>query len=698
MVEFGSGYIMAMDRGYGAPSLSDTATNDVGIAPIRDIGFSVPFGIAAGNVQGVAAKIRTGTRIMELQFSGAGKGNRQSQTPGLYGKLQRQALEELGRINKVDFTTHATWNVMGLAGMDQQGNFSKQNKKFSIDEIKRAIDFASDVARGGNVVVHTGEFQRPISEEIWAKDEQGRQMFQNYKEEPERAIFRVVDERDGQVITQARKNRRVARPVWLTAKAGEVYTDDQGNEQIVQAGEKVYIDYDNKKVVMEDRVPEFDREKGRIKTHYWNWNDFEREAKERTEEARTFWRKYKNNPEKWENKIYFQFRNARSEDEIEVYPEEAYVHATLETNAANAKGWALYYGENIEDARDQLNKLRKALKLYEKIEEDTPEDERWKLQREAGSTLQGILPPEMKFPTEQIRDAMRKINKQIEYSRQTSLSQEQQAADSYEQMKYVQSHRRYGLNEAYDSYAEAAIHAMRKSDEIEKQGKLKQPLFVAMENIFPESYGGHPDELIDLVTGARKAMVKQLMVNGYSEKDAQKEAEEHVKGHLDTGHLNMWRKYWVGRKDLTPEQNDENFNNWALGKVEQMAKMKLIGSVHLTDNLGYQDEHLSPGQGNTPMTEMVKILKKNGYDGPLVVEPGADAATDLSDFHGLMKTWRLFGSPIYGVGAGLRTPGRQRHWGQVQYSYFGQNEPPYFVFGRYSPSEDWTLWSGVPME
>jgi len=91
-------------------------------------------------------------------------------------------------------------------------------------------------------------------------------------------------------------------------------------------------------------------------------------------------------------------------------------------------------------------------------------------------------------------------------------------------------------------------------------------------------------------------------------------------------------------------------------------------------------------------------FKKHGYKGPLVVEPGGDATTDLSDFHGLMKTWRLFGSPIYGIGAGLSGAARPKTWGDVQYGYFGQGQPPYFVFGQYSPSEDWSLWSGVRME
>src|SRR3989344_935084 len=265
MVEFNTGYVMSMDRDYGESHIADNSTNDAGITPIRDIGFSVPFGIATPNVQGIAAKIRTGTRIMELQFPGAGRAQRGAQTPGVYGQLQRQALEELSRANKVDFTTHASFSVMGLAGMDQQGNFSKQNKKFGVDEIKRAIEFAADVARGGNVTVHTGEFQRPISEEPWAKDpETGKIMFRNYAEEPERATFRVVDERTGQIVAQARKNQHIARPVWLTAKTGEKYYDEEGNEHTAQEGEKIYVDYEKNAVKdLIDRVPEYDTKTGR---------------------------------------------------------------------------------------------------------------------------------------------------------------------------------------------------------------------------------------------------------------------------------------------------------------------------------------------------------------------------------------------------------------------------------------------------
>jgi len=133
-----------------------------------------------------------------------------------------------------------------------------------------------------------------------------------------------------------------------------------------------------------------------------------------------------------------------------------------------------------------------------------------------------------------------------------------------------------------------------------------------------------------------------------------------------------------------------------LDQVESLAKENMVGNVHLADNYGYHDDHLAPGQGNSPIKEIMAIVKKYGYSKAITVEPGADASTDLSDFHGLMKTWKFFGSPVYGMG--FRGAGVPQTWSDVQYSFFGQNKPPYYIFGGYAPSNDWTLWSAVPLE
>ena len=184
-------------------------------------------------------------------------------------------------------------------------------------------------------------------------------------------------------------------------------------------------------------------------------------------------------------------------------------------------------------------------------------------------------------------------------------------------------------------------------------------------------------------------MVNMLKNKGTSESEAKRLAETHIKATLDLGHMNLWRKYFKG--------SDKDFDKWMLNQTEDLAKAKIIGNVHLADNYGYQDEHLAPGQGNTPIKDMVKILKKHNYKGAYTVECGSSATTDTSYFHGLMKTWEYLGSPVYSMGA-ARDGLPPAQWQNVQNSYFGQTYPPSFVFGAYSPSNDWTLWSGVAME
>ena len=150
---------------------------------------------------------------------------------------------------------------------------------------------------------------------------------------------------------------------------------------------------------------------------------------------------------------------------------------------------------------------------------------------------------------------------------------------------------------------------------------------ITMENIFPERYGGHPQELKELIRESRKEMVERLTHDkikdpsgsritleearargnialageikevdnpykrpGITEEQAWKKAEEHIKATLDTGHLNIWRKYWNDDPTKTLEENSNGFKKWILNQVEDLAKNNMIGNVHLTDNYGYQDD------------------------------------------------------------------------------------------------------------
>lgn len=697
MVEFNQGYNTPMDREYDDDSIesrSDELNVDTG-----DIGMSVPMGISAGNVQGVAAKMRTGTSSMELQFMGTGKGGGQGpQTPGMYGELQREALEELSRVNKVDFTTHASSGIMGLAGRDQQGNFSKKQKEQALNEIRRGIDFASDVAKGGNVVMHTGEFQRPVSELDRFSSEAEKSNFQSYGEESEEATFRVVDKETGEVKGGARKNQKIPIPEWNTADPGEEYYDpDEGVWKTAGEDETIYVNYDGEKVDRKNRVPKYDKEKDDFVVKEKGWEDFKNMSEEMTEEARMKWK----NDEIDEDSVYARFKeeDIDSEEDIKIRPEEAMIMTMQERQAAEAEGQSLLAEDNFSEIQDRIERLREAKEAYEEIEEGVGDEEEWRLKRKVEDLAGGLVEGEDKKPTEIIDQQLNDLKKRRERLQKRSASNKRQAMNIRQDMKNLVSEEEYALKESYDSYAKLGIHAMEKSEELEEKGELDKPLFVAMENIFPDSYGGHPDELKDLVEGGREKMKEYLQrQKGMDKQRAEQEAKEHIKAHLDTAHLNLWRKYWKGDPDASPEENDEQFNEWMTEKVEKLAEEDLIGSVHLSDNYGYNDEHLAPGQGNTPNKQLVEKLREKGFDEDLIVEPGADATTDRSDFHGLMKTWRLFGSSVYGSGGMSGRGGTGGSWGNTQYNHFGRTKPPYFTTGQYIPSQDWQMWSGVPLE
>ncbi len=715
MVDFG-GYSTPMDRGYGAThDHSDgdghhhggsmgvgTSTGDLGLG-IGDLGFSFSLG-PVPNVQAIAAKIRPGSKKIELAFTGTGKGTGQSQTPEYYGQKQRQALKEISTANRVDFSTHSTVGIAGLAGMDQQGNFSKASKNFSLQEVKRAVEFAADVGGGGPIVVHTGEFQRPIVDADWNlnKDDPYYKKFEMYSDEEDRSSFRVIDTRTGSVIQEARKSRKVARPVWKKYEKGDEYWDENdGSSYKDEEGKEVkegdYIDYYGNKVEMAERVPVFDKEQDRFKIKLMDWKDLTEEAEELTKRARKFWRENKDeNGETWKKDIWGRFREVKSEDEIEVKPEEAFIIATLETNAAHSRGWAVQYGGQFDQYVDRMKKLKEAKKFYEKLEDTIDPEEKWKLKR-AARQFSDLVPEDSQFPTEIINDHIRQVRNSMEQSREAASSQWAQAEEAMEQIRHVESAETYAFREACDAYADLGVSAMRQSQKIKKEGRLKAPLAVAMENLFPEQYGAHPDELIKLVKGSRDIMKKKLLNLGVNREEAEQRSREHITATIDVGHMNTWRKYWKGDPKKTIDQNDKEFDKWMVDQVKKMAKADIIGHVHLDDNYGYHDDHLAPGEGNTPLREVVKVLKESGYKGELIVEPGADFSTDASGFHSVMKTWRHFNIPMSGSGVGSG-PGGRRGWQDVSYGWFGQTQPPYFSFGGYSPSEDWTLWSGVPLE
>ena len=107
--------------------------------------------------------------------------------------------------------------------------------------------------------------------------------------------------------------------------------------------------------------------------------------------------------------------------------------------------------------------------------------------------------------------------------------------------------------------------------------------------------------------------------------------------------------------------------------------------VHLTDNFGYHDEHLAIGEGNAPIEDIIKILKKHGVNDFLVETTGTTAEW--------LKSIESIGAPLYITQSG------PFHWEDVNMSFYGMRQKPYFILHSYVPIMDTQPWlRDVPFE
>ncbi|MFH1332584.1 MAG: TIM barrel protein [archaeon] len=267
----------------------------------------------------------------------------------------------------------------------------------------------------------------------------------------------------------------------------------------------------------------------------------------------------------------------------------------------------------------------------------------------------------------------------------------QQRAMIQQQIDEIQPINEYGRQASAKNLARAAIYAYDTEEEM----KLEKPLFIAPENLFPETgYGSHPQELKEIITDSRKEMANRLRERGMAESEANRVAEDHIKATFDIGHAYTWKKYFKRKEGESREDYDKRFNKWVNKEVEKLAEDKIIGHVHLSDNFGYYDEHLTPGQGAVPFKDFFKKLKKADLTSPMIAEPGAQAQDQL--YTAMTGAWgALSASPIY----------RTFKWTDIEDSYFGRTRSPGYMVGKYAPSEEYRgvekgapFWSGVGLE
>jgi hypothetical protein len=640
------------------------------------------------------AKIREGASSIEFQFPGKGKGSSQASTPESYGYEDREAMRQLAEYNDVRTSTHATFQMSGLAGFAGNQGFSKQAQHQNMEEVRRAVDFASQASTGGAIVVHTGEWQRSMSGQDWAKKDFGLikrkdidgtvqelPAFMAYPDEEKEEQVIVVDSKSGQLVGGLRKDWGVTRPKWLRAKDYKAKmnmdlagTDVEGKP--TSYNDDDFVDVLGRKIDISDpnqsfrRVPEFDATNTQFVTEQVSWQQLVDESKEYNKKHGTNYT-----------------------------PEVLYARLQIENQVAQAKGNSLFHARGYEEAKDQLRKLREAKEMAQKLNDSLPADEKWRMLRQQGfgGVLGEFVPSEYKPVTSIIDDQIAQAERNILYIQESSSAADVQAKDMLSRQDKLMSVEDYGLQQSGNALGELGVYAMEKSKMMLKNVKDKggdaskyEKLYIAPENVFPNEYGSHPDELIKIVESGREQMAKRLVHQyGKSEEEAKKLAADHIKSTLDIGHLNMWKTHMTRKDGETEPQFNQRFEKWAMEKLEVMHKKGVLGHFHITDNLGFNDEHLTPGQGNAPVRAFVKKMEELGYK-DFILEPGSFNAGTI-----LGESWSYFGAMGFKHGA-HGTFGQRftnSHWAQA-----GSYAPPNYIFGAYVPSNEWTLWSGVQLE
>ncbi|MFT4303858.1 MAG: hypothetical protein ACMXYG_04790 [Candidatus Woesearchaeota archaeon] len=696
-----------------------------------ELGQSVTEGSRFGTfLQTVTGAIRGGASKIELQTQMGG--GAEAVGAESYGREAKQALKELAKANEVELTSvHAPTQVGNVSGFNPQQGFSDEQRKSSVDEIKKAIDFAADVTGGGTITFHTGEYQRPMSEAPWAilkdkngnpiLDQHGQKQYQflGYAEEPGRAVTYMVDDRTGRIMGDVRKSNVIREPVYLTADRDYEGVDVDGKPVKIEKGDLItddgeYIDRANPDHLFK-RVAVFDSKRSRFKTEKLTWDEIE--------ERKDSWNKKHPNEQ--------------------ITTEEMAYRIQVETQIMQYRGHSLYHGRMYNEEKKERDAIKTALQFYKELEQKMPKEELWKIMRSDPKTRRYVQPDltgyDQRLPSEVLQEALLQAEQSLQYTHEASSSADAQADTLVDTLRHVKPIDQYAQSKSFQSIAEAGIHAWEKTKEGMRDGTVNRNIALTAENIFPEmGYGSHPQELKELILKSRDQMVTLLTAKeipdpharlklvkdengeereeilnvpnpwyrpGVSKEEAKKIAENHIKANLDTQHLGMWGKHFQpiynkeqGRME-TPEETKERFKKWYMNEVKDLAESGIIGELHIVDGMiSGGHVHLPAGEGELPVVDAVQYLRSKGFKGVMISEGHGEESWGPGRI--LHKTWENFGVPLFNKGyfsqgGGMGAPIR---FTDISNSYFQQKQAPYFVFGGYAPGNDWTLWSEVPLE
>ncbi len=648
---------------YGQPVSQNDSINFT----TYDIGTTTtPMGHIINERQGgLKAKIREGVGRIEFSFMGQNKGNSQQSTPESYGRKERRDIRELLEINKIDTSTHAAVHSQSLAGFGE-GGFNEERRADVLKEIKKAIDFASEATKGGAVVFHLTEWQRNLTD-LGKGDKVN---FVGFEGEHEKSPMYVVDSDTGAAISRISRDKKIYRLAYETVRDYETRTGKKIKGENVHPDDWVDV-YGNKidrnasTDKLFNRVPKWKSDEKTFEVQEIDWDTLKKETDE--------------------------FNKGKPKKD-QITPEVMYARIELENQIHQARGSSLFHARDYQSVKQQRDTLKSIKENYEKLKKGYSDERKEEAKfwlKKALDINDFSLPGFDIDPEKELQKKLDYANDTLRHTHEASGSSDVRAKELQKSLSRLKSVEEYGLDRTAQTIADAAMYAKEKYEANKEKYGLEKPLFVAPENWDPRAFGSHPEEYRKAIDASRNKMMANLKKRGYGDVEAEVIAKKHIKGTLDIGHLNTYRKYVKKKPGESEEKMNERFEDWLIEESEKLVKGGYVGHIHLSDNLGFDDEHLSPGEGNVPMKrfiEKMKEFKDKKMIDSLIVEPGSfNGTTAMTD------TLAYINSPIFGMN-------RKTNFGMMRQAHFGANNPGFFIAGAYSPSNKWKLWTDVPLE
>lgn len=682
------------------------------IIKMNEVKPSIAEGRAAGGTfkSGIMQRLRLGASGGELNLSA--EGEEAGVGAESYGIEARKELKQLTDLNRFKVSVHApVRTIPNLSGFNNSDSFDEKLRESELNEIKKAIRFAADIAGERNVpdsgipiVVHTGEFPRTISEVESQRDEKGNLIFDkdnqrvkrgpfvSYNDEDKEIPLYLVDEESGKIIGSLKSNQKIPMPKWKRASETKTYYDERLNKTITLNKDDFVDIYGRLALSPDDRIVEKNPngdiaielknlyESEEDKQEYLNWLKKVTSLKEQAEDEDT--RKKIETSEHEYNILKNQPR------------EMFFFRESLLSNKRKSQGLAKYHSQGTEKIQERLTKIEKAIRYFSEIKDKVGEEEFKRYFSKYAKTegFEDILPGDKKDVLESLKEARDELKRQYDYSIETATGYSQEASQVDSNLDKIKPLKEFAEKKTIQTLAEAGLEAYKET----VNNKLKKPIFIAPENVFPEmGYGSHPDELIDIIKKSRKKLAEELAEEyNMDKKEAEKIANDHIKATLDTQHLSMWYRYFnpENKTFKNEEEKMKAFEDWYLKQIEKLAKENVLGHVHLVDSFGRAHVHLPAGQGNAPVKKAIEILKKNNVNFDIISEGYSEGPKRQ-----LIKVWEKFDIPtsIFTSG-GYKGP---RSWTDIDNSYLDKKGSPNYIFGDYSSNkEEWKFWSELPLE